>query len=69
MSAIIVRSHRVYAFGIPAGRIDDDYDGWRHAFDPSRRPLGQWSTERRALDAIERDMLRQLYGKREAMRG
>jgi hypothetical protein len=68
MSAVIVRSHRVYAFGAPAGRIDDDIDGWRHAFDSSRRPLGRWSTERRALDAIERDVLRQLYGKRERNR-
>jgi hypothetical protein len=62
MSAVIVRSHRVYAFGAPAGRIDRDAAGWHHTFDAARQPLGRWSTERRALHAIEQDMLLELYG-------
>lgn len=62
MPSVIYRSVcLVEAYGSVAGRIVTDDDGWHCAYDLDWRPVGRWSTERRAAHALDSHMLRRLY--------
>jgi hypothetical protein len=51
----------VCAYGEPAGRILIE-DGRYQAYDMGWSPVGVWSTERRALHALDQHSLRSIYG-------
>jgi hypothetical protein len=62
MSAEFYRRLFVLAYGAHAGCVQKHPDGWRQAFDMFGKPIGSWSTDRRALHVIEQNMLLNLYG-------
>ena len=66
-TAVRVNRHHIRLYDLRAGTIEEG-DGRYLAYDADHRPLGNWSSERRALHAIEQDALRQLYPPRRPRR-
>jgi hypothetical protein len=49
-----------FCYGFPAGRVLG-HEGFYRAYDLEWSPIGSWSTERRALRAIDNAVLQSLY--------